>query len=242
MNNALIANFATNNGAAWYINSLVWGYVFYYCLIKAAPQNTKYIVGIIIFFSYSILLNKMELYNQPQVWLGGFISIPMVRSIAGLGLGYLIGAWFSNHTVPPQKNILATWLYTMLEGVALVYIFRFSITKYLPFNFVNMLVLFILLFFLFLTKKGFLSRVLDSPVIFQLGKYCFSIYMMQEVMFHFLAHTFWKSKTFIACFPRTTLLLSLFAVCCFGIFMFHCIEKPSAIVLSRWLSKQSTNS
>ena len=39
LDDALIANFPTNNGAAWYINVMFWGYILYYCVLNLIPAE-----------------------------------------------------------------------------------------------------------------------------------------------------------------------------------------------------------
>ena len=127
LNSSFIANFNTNNNTAWYINVLFWGYIFYYCFVNLLPkEKINYAIGILIFFSYSVLLNKMELYNQPQIWQDGTITICMLRGIAGIGLGYLIGNWHNNNLQNYQKtkgNSPFSYLFfTVIEIVSLIYI------------------------------------------------------------------------------------------------------------------------
>ena len=238
LDDAVIANFPSNNGAAWYINILFWGAIFYFFLLKAISKN-KSVLALIVFFAYTILLNKMNLYAQPQVWLDGLVTIFMLRGIAGMGLGYLIGDWYNSRPAPtdtPSRQ--AAWGFTLLEGTMLFFIFKFAIRRALPFNFANMTVCFIVLFFCFLTKKGHISQLTDRKIIFTLGKYCFSIYMMQEVMFCFLKHTFWQEASFVAAHPVLTLIISMAVICALGLITYYAVEKPAFAFCKEQIKKR----
>ena len=230
LDDSFAVNFLTNNGAAWYINVMFWGYIFYYCLNRIIPKDKiNYVIGLIIFFAYSILFNKMELYAQPQIWQEGFLTIPMIRALAGMGLGYIIGDIYNKNLITDNQvnneSKIKTILYTGLECVSLWFLFRFAIIKWQEFNFPVMMILFVVLFYLFLTKKGYLSRWLDNNVCFTLGKYCFSIYMMQEVMFVILNETFWKPYAANMSQPFV-IVVSVLAVCVFGVITYYLVEKP----------------
>lgn len=239
LDDSFAANFLTNNGCAWYINVMFWGYIFYYCLTRIIPKDKiNYAIGLITFFAYGILFNKMELYAQPQIWQEGFLTIPMIRALAGMGLGYIIGNIYNNTLInnlyAQTQNKSKTFLYTVLEFVSLWFLFRFAIIKWYEFNFPVMMILFIILFYLFLTQKGYLSRLFDNKLCFMLGKYCFSIYLMQEVMFIILNETFWKPYA-THLYQPIVISISVLAVCLFGIMIYYTVERPFAKLYNKLL-------
>ena len=119
----------------------------------------------------------------------------------------------------------------------LFFIFKFAIRRALTFNFANMTGCFIVLFFCFLTKKGYISQLTDKKIIFTLGNYCFSIYMMQEVMFCLLKHTFWQKAAFVAAHPVGTLVISVAAVCALGLATYYWVEKPALAFCKEQIKK-----
>ncbi len=244
LDDALIANFPTNNGAAWYINVMFWGYILYYCVLNLIPaEKRNYLVGLIVFFAYSILLNKMYLYNEPQIWNEGILTIYMIRGIAGMGLGYLFGNIYNsvseeiNYTRPGKVKSL---IFTIIEITTFIYLFKFSIIKYHAYGFPFMMILFIALFWLFIYKNGYLSRLLDNKFIYDIGKYCFSIYMMQDVMFYILERWLWHNTSFgVINYPVTNIIIGLISCILLGIITYYYIEKPSITIYKHITSKNS---
>ncbi len=65
-----------NIGVSWYINVLFWTFIMYYLLFKIVkPENRIPVVSLIIFFVYTILFNKVDLYASPKIYGGGDFNI-----------------------------------------------------------------------------------------------------------------------------------------------------------------------
>ena len=56
----------------------------------------------------------------------------------------------------------------------------------------SVVVFFCIFFLCMLTEKGLLSRIISRTGFCRLGKYSYSIYVMQEAAFYILSHTLWK--------------------------------------------------
>lgn len=236
LDDAYSVNIPTNNGAAWYINVMFWGYVCYYCVLKLFDHEKRlYVISLVVFCCYSVLLDKLHLYNQPQMF--GIVTIPMVRGIAGMGLGYLISEFYRRYTFLPNRSYIRMTLYTVVELFVLYLLIRTAIIKKLDIAFPIILICFLLLFFLFLFKKGWVSCLLDRPAVSFMGKYCFSIYMMQEIMFPIVNRVLWKNSCFGASvFPVFNMICGIMLCIILGVFTYHLVEKPMRnFLLNRFL-------
>ena len=236
---SFITNIETNNGAAWYINVMFWGYIFYYSLFNSIPkEKRKYITAIIVFIMYSILINKQNLYDQPQFILDGILTIPMIRALAGMGLGYIIAEFYNSSNCQNSKSIFSKIGYTIIEIITIILLFKFSIINPLSYSFPILTILFIIIFYCFLTKKGYISRFLDNNVVFQLGKYCFSIYMMQDFCFQLLNKFLWNNIHFgIIEHPIFNILAGILFCIIVGIITYYIIEEPCKRLILAKLAK-----
>lgn len=181
-----------NDGAGWYVNSLFWGYFFYFCLDKIVVSNIKiYVFSVVTFLFYSILLNKVQLYDQPQIFCG-ILSIPLVRALAGMGAGYIIGYAYNNKEFYVKQRIL----FTILEIFAVYLLFRISIIKKIDCSFQIMIVSFVILFVDFVFKAGLLSKIANKKMFDVFGRYCFSAYMMQGIGFHIANKFMWNNTKY----------------------------------------------
>ena len=76
---------------------------------------------------------------------------------------------------------------------------------------------------------------MDHPFWGILGKYTYSMYVMQETAFVILQHTFWKNTTYIQMHPIIAIMLSIISATILGITAYYFIERPGAIVMKRIL-------
>ena len=77
-----------------------------------------------------------------------------------------------------------------------------------------------------LTEKGLLSRIISRTGFCRLGKYSYSIYVMQEAAFYILSHTLWKNAGFLKRCPAAALGLSVVLTILFGAGIYYLVERP----------------
>ena len=193
--NCALTNAPTNVGHAWYVTSLFWACVFYYLLDNVLSDGVKiYVFSILTFLFYSILLNKIGLYDQPQVFCG-LLSIPLIRALAGMGLGYIIGYAYNAYR-ECQRAGKTNLCFCICEILFLALLFKLSIMKKVSFAFPVMLVSFVFLFIDFLLSKGIVARLVDKKVFGFIGRYSFSVYMMQWIGFLLANKFLWHHPRF----------------------------------------------
>lgn len=92
---------------------------------------------------------------------------------------------------------------------------------------------FIAIIILFIAKKGYISQVLNDSILgdisVNMAKYTYSLYMCHKLVFAVLAGSLWKyHKEFVYSYPLENVILTLSLVLIFGVFTYHCVEKPCA--------------
>lgn len=132
-------------------------------------------------------------------------------------------------------------IYSLAEIYLLIFIVQRLLFK--AANYTNDLVLviiFIAFYMLFLRKRGILSIVTNNRVIYNLSKYAFSIYVMQEVVYRILAKTLWlhsiRQEQAIV-----MLLISFIITVLVGIATYHIIEYPALSLCKKFIKLRGRN-
>ena len=94
-------------------------------------------------------------------------------------------------------------------------------------NYMNsfmVIIVFVILFICFIKSNGLLSQLLDKKLFSILGRYAYSIYVMQQIAFYVLQKTLWKT----AIVDNVSVCLTISLVFCtlIGVATYHLIEQP----------------
>lgn len=100
---------------------------------------------------------------------------------------------------------------------------------------------FAILLILFVYKKGLLSTLLDNKLSEILGKYSYSIYVMQQVVFYILQNTLWKNECLVLNHIYICLIISIIFSVITGIIVYHLVEKPCVSFSKKWLEPNNNN-
>lgn len=233
-------------GLNWYVSAFFVAEVFYFLLDKCVndPNKMKLITCLLVYFGYELNISGTDgEFGRNMIY--GVFNMGVARAIAGVGLGYLIGQiyesasakWRARRTVSNTKDIKETVVISCLELVTLIMlIINFFFNKYAYENQFIVVVLFAAFFICQLTGKGAFSRITNNPVAGFAGKYAYSVYVMQEVAFAVMKHTWWKSEDFIYDHVVISLGISVFMAVAIGILTYYLIEKPGAKIMIRLFS------
>ncbi len=144
-----------------------------------------------------------------------------------MGLGYLIASWFSRWNLPNKVSLTQKILVGIIECFLLFLLYKWTIIKVIPYFLPVIILVFTSLFILFLAQRGFLSRMLNNNICFQLGKYSFSAYMIQEIFFNIAKKYIWPNPDFgVIHHPVLSIFAVIFLICIFGVIVYYIIEKP----------------
>ncbi len=223
-------------GINWFISPYFWVMIFYFFILKSF--NFKHACLIIAICAYFSLVGNINYFEGEfgRETINIFFNSGIMRALFGIGAGYFTGLFYNSvkDLIALKFNDIKSFIIISLCEIS---IFAFLI-KYFIFykiNYQNKLIFviaFIILFFLFLIKKGCLSKLFENKYLGCLGKYSYSIYIMQQISFWILGITLWKSSVFINNIYQCLLVSILFSVIV-GVLTYYLVEKPSAKYLKK---------
>ena len=217
------------NAAAWFVSALFWSMCFYFYLYKITDKKWfNLICACLIFFCYSMYINttgKMFL-NVYSVFNKGIL-----RAFAGIGVGYFISMIYKDNIESIKNWSLNIWQklgFTVMEGFLLCWLLYYTFLHHFRYkNFLILILAFIGLFWLFLIKKGWISKLLDNNISVFLGQFTFSIFLT-----HLLVIILWKRcwcethQSWVIVNPILNLFIVYTVSILFGVLTFYLFEKP----------------
>ena len=231
------------SGLNWYVSAFFVAEIFYFMLYKAMKnsQGMKLLIVILVYFGYSLNLMHTD---------GGFVrsivydvfSLAVARAIAGVGLGYLIG-WGYHYIEDalrkldrdPFRKRVADAGISILEVLSFACLLMdFFNGSHAPKNQFLVVIFFTIFFLCMLTGRGAFSRLASRTPFCRLGKYAYSIYVMQTIAFYIMKKTLWKQTALLIGYPAAVLFLSVLTAVLLGVIIYWLIERPAARLSSRY--------
>ena len=227
-------------GIIWYIGPFFWCSLLVYGILKCFNNKTSALLfALITYFGYAINLNLSNGGLTRKILLG-FISGGMLRVLCGLCVGCLLAMAIEAfcNTYENKENGITTILFTLIELVCIPFFFVVYVYRKGVFNNAFVVVIFtVLLVTCLVNRKGILSRIVDLPIFSCLGKYCYSIYVMQSISFTILSKTLWKYSDFINENVILTLVLSIITSFIVGVLSYYLIEQPTVYLYKKYKKK-----
>ena len=226
------------NSHSWYVSSLFWTMMFYFYLHQLVNKKwLNLIVALILLFSYSFVLHTNLL---GQLTYFNFISIGMLRALAGVSVGYFIAEWYKNLKEEEKYKkctIIENLLFSIIECYLFIFIVRNTVFHKIHYdNWLIIVLAFIAIILLFLLKRGFLSKLLENNISMVLGRYSYSIYIMHFLVHNILRRNFWDiHRSFVIAHPVFNLILPVILAILLGVVTYHLVERPAARYLkNKW--------
>lgn len=234
-----------SGGINWYISPYFWTMLFYFGLLKCVKQkkSQNLIIAILVYFSYVInIFNTDGGFGRKVVSFG--LSLELLRAVASIGMGYLLAAitesfepFLQAITENKTKDIIFRIFVSVLEIICCACLtIHFLYKKYAYNAHFIVIIEFSILLLCLVSKKGILS-ILFNHKYFDIGKYSYSIYVMQQTIFWALQRSFWKTSIVQSNIPAT-IILSLVICVISGIIVYKFIEKPFGKLLSKPLPQK----
>ena len=86
---------------------------------------------------------------------------------------------------------------------------------------------FVILFYVFLLRKGFISKFLNNKKFGDLGKYAYCIYIMHPLVLYFFKLTIFRTnKNFVLTHMWGCLLFEALITLIFCVIIYYCFERP----------------
>lgn len=224
----------------WFVGSLFWGSAIYYLLWKVVDiKKFYYIVAIITLCTYCILLNKIHFFNDPKVWNDVFPFL-LLRAVAGLGLGLLFGAYFLN-SKPSETDRVQKIIWSFIDFALLVIIVNLAIITWSVSALPTIMTCFVILFYSFLFKKSYISKIVGCKYVVWAAKYSYSAYIMHPIVLTVLYHTLHHHPVWgVRQYPVGNIVFSLCAAYLVSIVVYHLIESPiRKLILSKFSARQA---
>lgn len=239
------AGFKTHvTGIPWYISPLFIVMIFMFAFYKNTKDKKKYnlFLALLVYFSYVMVINdNPHIFGRDNIY--GIFSAAVLRAIAGMGLGYLIAVaqkqiagldFVKNLKGRRVENVLIFIAVSAIEVTSFYYLMRYFFDSK---NSIDqqfyVVIIFTVFFSCLLTGKGIFTLLFNNKCFGFLGKYSYSIYIMQQIAFNILKQTFWQNTDYVSShFVRTIAISTVFAVA-FGIVAYYAVEKPLGILLSK---------
>lgn len=221
-------------GINWFVSPYFWAMILYFYILK----NTKHsnlIIALIVYFSAMGIINCFGgEFTRETFYL--FFNSGMLRAFIGIGAGYFIGQLYEkvkNTNIKIKEKIIISTIEILC--------FFFILYKMLisPLEYQNKLIyviIFSVLFFLFVLKKGIISNLLDNKFLAFFGKYSYSIYIMQQICFSVFGITIWKNGLIINNIP-VCLFISILLSVAAGVIVYYLIEVPVGRLIKDKLEK-----
>ena len=191
-----------------------------------------------------ILLNNGG-FSREMIF--GFLSGGALRALAGIGLGYLIAVCVESIKEMPsvkgfkpnkKQNALITVIISVFELAFFISLIIDFLYKKLAYdNQFIVVILFSGLLLCMLTQKGILSRICNNKFFGGLGKYAYSIYVVQRISFYILEKTLWTNSDFVQNHTYRCIAVSILFSVLLGIATYYVIEKPFARLFGKFGKK-----
>lgn len=210
------------NGYAWYIAVLFWCSLFYLGLIKCVNQEKRnFIISIIVFLSCVCVVRL----TGDDIWsfMGDILSRAMLRGLACMGMGILLAQYCLRKNSESQcVRIFSAW--TVAEVMCLTYVVLGFVSNDLNVTlWIIAPISHVILLYLFISRKGFVSRCFDKSVFPFMAKYCLSIYLTHAAVVLWII----RNRSMLSELKSGVIfLLAIFASILLGCICYHIIEKP----------------
>ena len=221
----------------WFVSALFWASMFYFYLKNLVNEKWfNFITVLLIFFSCSYLANTTTFAKAVYC---NFINIGLLRAIGELGIGYLISLVYKEYKKikVQNENVFKTIVFTAAETYLLVFIIQNTMFHKIHFNnYLIFVIAFVALFWLFLIKRGYITRFLDNNLSVILGRYSYSIFVMHIIVQDLLRRNFWDiHRSFVIAHPVFNLILPVILAILLGVVTYHLVERPAARYLkNKW--------
>lgn len=229
-------------GIIWYIPPFFWCSLLMFAILKNfSKAKALLLISILTYLAYVTNLNHLNGGLGRHV-VHGWLSLGMLRVFGGLGIGVILGAirekWGVIYIEREKVVFYRDPRFLFLSAVELTTLsfltWNFLVARIFT-NAFTTVIIFSILFLSLLSSGGVVSRILSWKPLAYCGRYCYSIYVMQQVAFWIMARAYWKTHTQIMQqHPGWSIALSLLFSVLVGIATYYLVEAPAVALWKRY--------
>lgn len=234
-------------GIIWYIGPFFYCTLFLFAILKYTSKQVSMItISIMCYISYAISLNIFKGKLGREI-IFSFISSAMLRVLGGLCVGIITAALIEEYKIrfgcaSGREKVFFKILISIAEIILLLSLFNLFIYKKTEVkNVFIVVIMFSVLLICQVSDYGILSNFFNKPFWGSLGRYAYSIYVMQQISFYILQRTFWQRKEFIANNEILTVIFSIMICIFIGVITYHLVEQPAVKMYERWKNNRKAN-
>ncbi len=214
-------------GITWFVSSYFWTMLLIYGMYKALNKKVFHLIlAVLVYFSYVILVER----GFGRETVNDFINLGVARMVASLGLGYFLGMFHDKIKDAEvfSRHRLATCIgFSVVEIVSFACVVNWTLVHKISYgNKFIFIPVFVILILSFAMNKGVLSKITNLRGFEKLGRYSYSIYVMQSPSFWLLGLFLWNQKEFLHQHFALTIVLSLLFSCALGVVSYYFVERP----------------
>lgn len=224
-------------GIIWYIPPFFWCSILLFSILRLFElRRALLLVAALTYMAYVILINRPAGLDSRQVAYS-CVSLGMLRVLGGLGIGVILGSIRDTFTLDMNHRTLRFVFLSVVELTCAFLLFRAFLAGKIFSNVMCYNIIFAIWFMCMLSGGGLVSRFLSVPIFAKLGKYCYSIYVMQQIGFWILRDTVWCNKELMEVHTGIMIGASVVFTVFLGILTYHLIEQPCINLHKRFFLK-----
>lgn len=232
-------------GILWYVSAFFFASIFLYAILRNFSENMSgFIISLISYFSVVFLINFNNGNFGGRETVFYVLNLGVLRAVAFTGIGILIGIVCEkvqhireNSQISPRKQTIFFILKLIIEIGSIFFMYKFFLQALQVNNRIILIIIFSIFLFCLLSQNDPLGILLNRKSIGYVGRYAYSIYVMQDVSFDILRMTLWKNEALVSNVYLNLILSVSFSVL-LGIVTYYIIEKPTTTLYQRWCRKQ----
>ena len=229
-----------HTGIIWYIGPFFYCTLLIFAILKyTSKQKSMITISLMAYISYAMNLNMFEGKLGRKI-IFSFISSAVLRVLGGLCVGVIVAALIEEYKIRfgnasgKEKKIYKV-ITTIIEILTILSLLNLFVYKKISVkNVFIIVIMFCILLICQLNEYGILSNLINKPFFGILGRYSYSIYVMQQISFNILGKTFWKRKDFITNNEFLTIIISIVISVCLGVITYHFVEQPAVRLYEKW--------
>lgn len=229
-------------GILWYVSSFFFSSIFMYAILSILKEKKgMFVIALLTYLSTTFLVNHGNGSIGGRETIYYVLNLGVLRGVSGIGIGMLLAFIHDNFRIR-QNGAASGWKKWIgfavrlgIEGVTSYYCIRYFMLSERVGNHLVLVVVFCILLLSALSAGSPIAMVFNRKPFGYLGRYAYSIYVMQQTGFYILRKTIWQNTAFTDN-VALCLIISTILVAALGVVTYHVVEKPCIKLYKKWIA------